>query len=88
MSRFIYFLVVSVACGQYGDDILSLGGSQLFANIYNISIVFFVLLSAIVDFSSPDGEVTGQRSWTSRREEPVFPGEREARRCRYASYTN
>ena len=38
-------------------------------------------------FSSPDGEVTGQRSWISRRREPALSGEREARRCRYASHT-
>ena len=42
-----------------------------------------------VDVSSPIGEVFGQRSWSSRREEPACPASRrEARRCSYASYMN
>ena len=67
LFRSIYFHFVSAACGQYGDEMLSLGGARQVARDLIICIVVLVSLSALVDFSSPDGEVTGQRSWTSRR---------------------
>ena len=53
---------------------MSGGGFAAGCEIFDSSFVlFFVSFSVLVGVSSPDGEVTGQRSWSSRRKEPVFP---------------
>ena len=69
MSRFIYFHFVSAACGQNGDEMLSLGVSRQVANIcyYFYRFLSFAFCARRFQFAGRCGNRTAKLDFEARR---------------------
>ena len=72
---YIYSVFVWVSCGQIGVECW-FSGLAAVSEIMNVYYFSFCRCCRGSFFSSPDGEVTGKRSWSSRRRESAFSDER------------